>query len=254
MQVCNMGGLTTRGEARPAAPRLGSGQLEQRLEEHRGALTTHCTRILGSAFEADDAVQETFVRAWRAFERFEGRALLGTWLHSIATNVCLDMLGSNQRRARPIDLASQHPAGVSAGDGRSAVAGIRPIPSGHPSQPVADPAEQAVTREAIRCAFFAALTHLPPRQRAVLILRDVLRWNAAEVAELLGTSLASVNSALQRARSTLAARRPRADASYPRADQRRPLLQRYVDAFERYDLDSLVSLLQQAVPLPRGVS
>ncbi len=252
MQVRNMGGLSTRDEPGRAAPRQWSGPLEQGLEEHRGALTAHCTRILRSAFEADDAVQETFVRAWRAFDDFEGRASLGTWLHSIATNVCLDMLRSCQRRARPMDLALWHPAGASVGDGRSGVDGIRPIPATLGSRPVADPAERAVTREAIRHAFAASLRCLPPRQRSVLILREVLRWDAAEVAELLGTTVASVNSALQRARSTLAARHPTADASYSRADQQQPLLQRYVDAFERYDLDSLVSLLQRAVPLPRG--
>jgi RNA polymerase sigma-70 factor (ECF subfamily) len=234
---------------RPVLVRQGSEQLERQLEEHRGALTTHCTRILGSAFEADDAVQDTLVRAWRAFDRFEGRASLRTWLHSIATNVCLDMLRSSQRRARPIDLAPP-PAGAYAGDGRSGVEGIRPIPSTRASRPIADPAEQVVTREAVRCAFVAALMRLPPRQRSVLILRDVLRWEAAEVAELLGTTATSVNSALQRARSTLAARHPTADASYPGADRQGPLLQRYVDAFERYDLDSLVSLLQRAVPPP----
>ena len=186
------------------------------------------------------------MRAWCAFDRFEGRASLGTWLHSIATNVCLDMLRSSQRRAHPIDLASR-PAGASVGDGRSGAEGIQPIPSSHASQPVPDPAEQAVTREAIRHAFVAALMRLPPRQRSVLILREVLRWDAAEVAELLGSTPASVNSALQRARTTLAARHPTADRSHPSADPPQPLLQRYVDAFERYDLDSLVSLLQRAV-------
>jgi RNA polymerase sigma-70 factor (ECF subfamily) len=247
--VRSLGGLTTRDEVGPAVPRQRSGQLEQRLEEHRRALTAHCTRVLGSAFEADDAVQETLVRAWRAFDRFEGRASLRTWLHSIATNVCVDMLRSSQRRARPFDLAPP-PAGPSFAGGRSGVEGIRPMPSIPASPPVADPAEQAITREAIRSAFVAALMRLPPRQRSVLILREVLRWEAAEVAELLGTTVASVNSALQRARSTLAACHPTADASYPGADQQGALLQRYVDAFERYDLDSLVSLLQRAVPLP----
>jgi RNA polymerase sigma-70 factor, ECF subfamily len=249
-----MRALMTAGDAGPVAPGCEAVRLEERLEEHRGALTAHCRRIMGSAFEADDAVQETLMRAWRGFEQFEGRGSLRSWLFRIATNVCFDMLGATQRRARPIDLAGHQPPDVTGDAARSDIGWIRPVPGMHASGPPDDPAEQAVTREAISHAFVAALLHLPPRQRSVLILREVLRWNAIDVAELLGTTVASVNSALQRARSNLAASHATADRSYPRDDEQQPLLQSYVDAFERYDLDSLVSLLQRAVLLPGGVS
>ena len=221
---------------------------EPELERHRAELTGHCYRMLGSAFEAEDAVQETLVRAWRGIDRFEGRAALRTWLYRIATNVCLDMLGSRQRRARPMDLA-----GPSAADSPLSqlpeVTWIEPVPDGRVLSADADPAERAVERETIRLAFVAALQLLPPKQRAVLILRDVVRWQATEVAELLGTSDASVNSALQRARSTLATRDVAATVADAPAhmmdDTQRDLLERYVDAFERYDMDALTSLLHQ---------
>lgn len=239
--------MTRAGDDRrndPGAPTLGSVELEQRLEEHRGALTAYCNRMLGSAFEADDAVQETLVRAWRAFDRFEGRASLRSWLYRIATNVCFDMLDACQRRAHPIDLESWPTATVPFGAAPSVSGWIQPIPGSRASPTDDDPAEQAVARETIRLAFVAALLHLPPRQRSVLILREVLRWNATEVAELLGITVASVNSALQRARSNLAASQHTAEQSHRMDDEWRPLLQRYIDAFERYDLDSLVSLLR----------
>jgi RNA polymerase sigma-70 factor (ECF subfamily) len=226
----------------------GSGRLVPRLEEHRSVLVAHCRRILGSGFEADDAVQETFVRAWRAFDGFEGRAALRSWLRRIATNVCLDMLRASQRRARPVDLAAP-PRGDAAADAMPpAAAWMRPLPGGHASRPPEDPADRTVEREAVRQAVVASLLRLPPRQHAVLILREVLRWNAAEVAELLGTTVASVNSALQRARSNLAAGPLGDERSYPVDDAQGRLLQRYVDAFEGHDLDSLVSLLRRAVP------
>ena len=178
--------------------------LELRLEEHRRELTAYGYRMLGSAFEAEDAVQETMLRAWRGFEGFEGRAALRSWLYRIATNVCLDMLGGKERRARPMDLGPAQAAETSLG------ASPCPRPRGScrsptvvSCRPSGDPAEVAEPREAIRLAFVAALQHLPPKQRAVLILRDVLRWKAAEVAELLDTTVASVNSALQRARATI---------------------------------------------------
>lgn len=231
-------------ETAPASPRPGTGELEHQLEVHRSALTAHCRRLLGSAFEAEDAVQETFVRAWRAFDRFEGRSSVRTWLHRIATNVCLDMCDAMQRRARPVDFASWRAPGATAGDIPSVVPMVQPFPGCHASRVGDDPADEAVTGEAIQGAFAVALLHLPPRQRSVLVLRDVLRWRATEVAELLGTTEAAVNSTLQRARSTLAARRDAAaDRLRSLDEEQRPLVDRCVDAFRRYDVDALVSSL-----------
>jgi RNA polymerase sigma-70 factor (ECF subfamily) len=221
-------------------------ELELRLEQHRAELTAHCYRMLGSAFEADDAVQETMLRAWRSFDRFEGRAALRSWLYRIATNVCLDMLSGSRRRARPMDLGPAQTAGAPLSDPLPEIAWIEPIPDGRVVPAGGDPAEVAELRDSIRLAFVAALQHLPPRQRAVLILREVLRWSAEEVAELLETTVASVNSALQRARSTLAAGNVAAtDTAREMDDDQRALLARYVDAFERYDMDSLTSLLHE---------
>ncbi len=224
----------------------GSGELELQLEQHRVELTAYSYRMLGSAFDAEDAVQETLLRAWRSFDRFEGRAALRSWLYRIATNVCLDMLNGRQRRARPMDLAPPKTADAPLGDALPEATWILPIPDGRVLPSGGDPAEVAETRETIRLAFVAVLQHLPPRQRAVLILREVLRWKATEVAELLDTSVASVNSALQRARSTLAAIDVNTtDTFQPIDDAQRALLARYVDAFERYDLDALTSLLHE---------
>jgi RNA polymerase sigma-70 factor (ECF subfamily) len=217
--------------------------VEHRLEQHRAELTAYCYRMLGSSFEAEDAVQETLLRAWRSFDRFEGRAALRSWLHRIATNVCLDMLNGRQRRARPMDLAPAKNADAPLGEALPEETWIQPIPDGRILAAAGDPAELAVTRESVRLALIAALQHLPPRQRAVLILHEVLRWKATEVAELLGTTVASVNSALQRARAALPASDLAADA--PMDDEQRALLDRYVDAFERYDMDSLTALLHQ---------
>ena len=231
----------TKVEATAAA----SGELELRLEQHRVELTGYCYRMLGSAFDAEDAVQETLVRAWRSLDRFEGRAALRSWLYRIATNVCLDMLSGRQRRARPMDLS---PAGTAESQLTTLpeATWIEPIPDGRVLPHAGDPAELAVSRETVRLAFVAALQHLPPRQRAVLILREVLRWQATEVAELLDTSVASVNSALQRARATLAKTDlSPADASPPLDEGQRELLARYVDAFQRYDMESLTSLLHE---------
>ncbi|MCW2911942.1 MAG: sig7 [Actinomycetia bacterium] len=230
----------TTGRARP-----GAGTAELDLEAHRRELTGYCYRMLGSGFEAEDAVQETMVRAWRGVDDFEGRATLRSWLYSIATNVCLDMLRAAQRRARPMDLGPSASADSSLGPGLPEHTWVQPVADARVLATDGDPAELAASRESIRLAFVAALQHLPPRQRAVLILREVLRWKAGEVAELLDTSVASVNSALQRARATIAAYG--LDAARPtRVDaEQQALLARYVDAFERYDISSLVSLLHQ---------
>jgi RNA polymerase sigma-70 factor (ECF subfamily) len=221
-------------------------ELERRLEQHRPELVAYCYRMLASPFDAEDAVQETFIRAWRGYERFEGRSALRSWLYRIATNVCLDMLSGKERRARPMDLGpARDPLGP-VGEILPEVTWIEPIPDGAVVPAEADPAEVAVARETIRLAFVAALQHLPPRQRAVLILCEVLRWKASEVAELLETSVASVNSALQRARATLDA--TDASTTGPAAqlgEPERELLARYVAAFEAYDIEALTSLIHE---------
>ncbi len=232
---------TGTGFARDAAQTL-----ESRLEQHRVELTAYCYRMMGSAFEAEDAVQDTFVRAWRSFDKFEGRASLRSWLYRIATNVCLDMLTGRERRARPMDLGpaltADHPLGAALPE----VTWIQPIPDGRVLPAGGDPAAVAEVRESVRLAFVAALQHLPPRQRAVLILREVLQWQASEVAELLGTTVASVNSALQRARATLGSKdAATAHPLDPIDKDQQALLDRYVDAFERYDMDLLTSLLHE---------
>jgi RNA polymerase sigma-70 factor (ECF subfamily) len=223
-----------------------TAELESRLEQHRVELTGYCYRMLGSAFDAEDAVQETLLRAWRSFDRFEGRAAVRSWLYRIATNVCLDMLKARQRRATPMDLGpSREPVEANLSTLPEST-WIEPIPDGLAVPAEGDPAEVAVARETIRLAFVAALQHLPPRQRAVLILCEVLRWKAAEVAELLETSVASVNSALQRARATLDASNVSAADTPPSVDQAdADLLARYVEAFERYDMDALTSLIHE---------
>jgi RNA polymerase sigma-70 factor, ECF subfamily len=235
----------TRVPESSAATRA-SEALEQQLEQHRAELTAYCYRMLASPFEAEDAVQETFLRAWRAFDRFEGRSALRSWLYRIATNVCLDMLQARQRRARPMDLGpSREPVEANLST-LPETTWIEPIPDGAVVPADGDPAEVAVARETIRLAFVAALQHLPPRQRAVLILCEVLRWQASEVAELLETSVASVNSALQRARATLEASKLSAAGTTPSVDEAdRELLARYVEAFERYDMDALTSLIHE---------
>ena len=229
----------------PVMAKAPAGELEARLEQHRSELTGYCYRMLASPFEAEDAVQETFIRAWRGYDRFEGRAALRSWLYRIATNVCLDQLNGRERRARPMDLG---PASVPDGNLLNTLpetTWIQPIPGGG-ADPAADPLEAAIERDSIRLAFVAALQHLPPRQRAALILCEVLRWKASEVAELLGTSVASVNSALQRARATLAERDVSlGDAPAPLGESDRELLARFVSAFEAYDVDRLTALLRE---------
>jgi RNA polymerase sigma-70 factor (ECF subfamily) len=220
------------------------------LEEYRRPLTGYCYRMLGSAFEAEDAVQETMVRAWKNAGSFEGRSAVRSWVYRIATNVCLDMLRGRQRRARPMDMGPSRRPDDDLGAPLPENAWVTPIPDDRVLPPDGNPEELAVARESIRLAFVTALQHLPPRQRAVLILREVLRWQASEVAELLDTSVASVNSALQRARATLAGRAPDETASGgspPPAEVMSPaqqeLLARYVEAFEQYDITALVALL-----------
>jgi RNA polymerase sigma-70 factor (ECF subfamily) len=223
--------------------------VELRLEQYRTELTGYCYRMLGSAFEAEDAVQETMVRAWRGFDRFDGRAALRSWLYRIATNVCLDMLGSAQRRARPMDLGPASTAQSPVDAALPETVWVGPVPDSRVLPGGGDPADVAVARDSVRLAFVAALQHLPPRQRAVLILREVLAWSANEVAELLATTVASVNSALQRARATLAAVDVATDTLKPMNKEQAALLARYVEAFERYDLDSLTSLLHEDATL-----
>ncbi len=215
------------------------------LEQHRAELTAYCYRMLGSPFDAEDAVQESFVRAWRNRDRFEGRSAMRSWLYRIATNVCLDSLKSKQRRARPMDLGPASEPLESNLNVRSAREWIEPIPEQLVSTEK-DPADVAIERESIRLAFVAALQQLPARQRAVLILREVLRWEASEVAELLDTSVASVNSALQRARGTLAQSKvSSADPLPALTESDRAMLERYVAAFERYDMAALTSLIRE---------
>ena len=213
------------------------------LEEQRAALTGHCYRMLGSAAEADDAVQETVLRAWRSLERFDGRASLRTWLYRIATNVCLDALADRSRRARPMELGPEGSADDPLNE-LPRTHWLEPIPDSKALPADADPSELLVLRQSIRLAFVAALQHLPPRQRAALLLTEVLGWSAAEVADTLETSVAAVNSALQRARATLATRDVSAGGGALSESQSR-LLNRYVEAFHRYDVDALTALLRE---------
>ncbi len=214
------------------------------LEQHRRELTGYCYRMLGSGHEAEDAVQNTMLRAWRALPRFADDDALRPWLYRIATNVCIDMLNGRARRALPMDVAR---VGTRAGrliDRRPASEWVEPAPDSLVLPTIADPAERAVARESVRLAFIAALQRLAPRQRAVLILRDVLHWRAAEVATLLESSTDSVNSTLRRARTALEPIDRDTTPHEPAADHR-DLLAAYVDAFERDDIDALVRLLRE---------
>jgi RNA polymerase sigma-70 factor (ECF subfamily) len=213
---------------------LSDADLGAKLEEHRRELTAYCYRMLASPFEAEDAVQETMVRAWRGYKGFEGRAALRSWLYRIATNVCFDLLNGRERRPRPMDLG---PAGAPVFENLNVPAEVTWL------EPTPTPEEAALESESVRLAFVAALQHLPPRQRASLILAEALRWQATEIAELLETSVASVNSALQRARATIAARDM--TVSEPLGAEERALLERYVAAFEAYDIDALTSLIHE---------
>jgi RNA polymerase sigma-70 factor, ECF subfamily len=229
-----------------SVPTVTRTELQHRLEEHRVELVAYCYRMLASPFEAQDAVQETFIRAWRAYDRFEGRASLRSWLYRIATNVCLDMLRSVERRALPMDLGpAREPIAANLNE-LPETTWLRPVPDALVVAADRDPAEVAASRDTVRLAFVATLQHLPPRQRAALILCDVLQWKATEVAELLATTTASVNSALQRARATLAA--SKLTASTPMStlsESDRRLLERYVEAFEAYDMAALTTLISE---------
>lgn len=243
--------------ARAAESGTGTGtgaasDIDSRLEGHRVELTGYCHRMLGSAFEAEDAVQDTLVRAWRNFGKFEGRSSLRSWLYRIATNVCLDMLNAGRKRARPVDLSGAKPLARAALNPLPENTWPEPMPDGRTIPSAEDPAEAAVARESVRLAFVAVLQHLPPKQRAVLILREVLAWKAAEVAELLDTSVASVNSALQRARATLTDHEAvAADAANPLDEEQTELLERYVAAFEGYDMKALTALLHEDAVMTR---
>jgi|SRR5690349_2417002 len=218
----------------------------EELERYRVELTAYCYRMLGAGSEAEDAVQETLTRAWRAYGDFEGRAAVRTWLYKIASNVCFDYLKSSQRRALPMDMGGPGTVEGPLGPRLAEPTWVMPVPDGRVLSAV-DPAELAATRESIRLAFVAALQYLPPKQRAVLILREVLRWEATEVAALLETSVASVNSALQRARATLSAKdlSPADAAAVVLGPDDRKLLQQYVEAFEAYDIGLLTTLLHE---------
>jgi RNA polymerase sigma-70 factor, ECF subfamily len=224
-------------------------QTAAQLEQYRPALTGHCYRMLGSIVDAEDAVQESMLRAWKGLDRFDHRASMKTWLYRIATNVCLDTIASaDRRRLRPVDT-SPEPAEVVDGMAlmkRPREDWVEPIPDilAIPAAADTDPEERALLRESIRLAFVAALQYLPPRQRAVLLLTQVLNWSASEAAECLDMTVASVNSALQRARATMDARNP-AVAPRELSSTQRALVQQYVAAFLAYDVDALVSLLQQ---------
>jgi RNA polymerase sigma-70 factor (ECF subfamily) len=232
------------GVQEPSAT-LAPRELERRLGEHRRELVGYCYRMLGSPFEAEDAVQETLLRAWRGFDRFQGRSALRSWLYRIATNVCFDMLSGRSRRARPMDLGPAREPVEASLHTLSEATWLEPIPT---TMAIGedDPAELTMERETVRLAFVAALQHLPARQRAVLILCEVLRWKATEVAELLDASVASVNSALQRARATIASSEISATETVAAVDDdQRDLLARYVEAFEAYDIEALTTLIQE---------
>lgn len=219
------------------------------LEAYRGELVGYCYRMLGASSEAEDAVQETLTKAWRSLDRFEGRSSLRTWLYRIASNTCFDMSAAVQRRARPMDLSQPWSLDGSFGEILPEATWIQPVPgtSMATTRWGADPSVAVEDRESLRLAFISALQFLPPKQRATLILREVLQWPAAEVAELLDTTVASVNSALQRARATLDDRVDAAGAPAPvrPATLDEELLARYVDAFQRYDIDALTELIHE---------
>ncbi|RII20873.1 ECF RNA polymerase sigma factor SigG [Streptomyces sp. YIM 130001] len=227
-----------------AAQKVGKDDLEASLEKYRTELTGYSYRMLGSSFEAEDAVQDAFVRAWRSYDKFEGRSSLRSWLYRITTNVCLDMLNAGNKRALPMDLTERSHQSTAVLNPQPEITWLEPVPDSRILPSTADPAETAVARESVRLAFVAALQHLPPKQRAVLILREVLAWRAHEVAELLDTSVASVNSALQRARATLSESPVKdTDPADPLDEEQKDLLNRYMAAFQGYDMQAMAAVL-----------
>ncbi|HMM95777.1 sigma-70 family RNA polymerase sigma factor [Phycicoccus sp.] len=227
------------------APAATDPEFDDAVSRYRRELLAHCYRMTGSPSEAEDLVQEVYLRAWRAYGSFEGRSSLRTWLHRIATNVCLTALEGKDRRPLPSGLGTSSSEGGDPLDERTEVPWLGPMPDAQ-LLGTADPADVVTERDAVRLAFVAALQHLPPRQRAVLVLREVLRWSAAEVAEATGSTVASVNSALQRARATIEEVAPSADAApAPMTDEQRALLDRYVDAFWRKDVDAIAKLFTE---------
>lgn len=213
----------------------------------RGELTAHCYRMMGSVHEAEDVVQETYLRAWKGYHAFENRSSVRTWMYQIATNTCLTALGSKHRRTLPTGLGQ--PSGPPTGEleSRHEISWLEPLPDSVVWQQASpDPGEQVVSKESVRLAFVAALQHLTPAQRAVLILRDVLAWRASEVAAALDLSVAAVNSSLQRARAHLAGLDLESSAGSPAPDDERTrqLLEDYVAAFESYDVDKIVATLK----------
>lgn len=247
------------GAGHEAGPAF-AGRADTELGRHRAQLFAHCRRMLGSPFEAEDAVQVTLLRAWRGFDRFEGRASLRSWLYQIATNVCLDMQNGRERRARAMDLGPARAPEAATLPTRATATRIEPVPT-KALGPDGDPADAAVARELIRLAFVAVLRRLPARQRAVLVLCEVLCWRATEAAQLLDMTVASVTSALQRARKTLqTSGMPSADSAAEMDGAQRGLLGRYVEAFQAYDIDGLTSLIKEDAtqsisasdPSPRG--
>ncbi len=238
-------GSPTRAAADGGTRADADTDFDAAVGRYRRELLAHCYRMTGSPSDAEDLVQEVYLRAWRAYGSFEGRSSLRTWLHRIATNVCLTALEGKDRRPLPSGLGTASSEGADPLDERTEVPWLGPMPDAA-LLGTADPADVVAERDTVRLAFVAALQHLPARQRAVLVLRDVLRWSAAEVAEATGSSVASVNSALQRARATLGDVAPTPDA--PRAeldDEQRALLDRYVDAFWRKDPDAIARLFTQ---------
>ncbi|MBO0852968.1 MAG: sigma-70 family RNA polymerase sigma factor [Nocardia sp.] len=236
------------GFAAGSAGEAGADQVMARFEGHRRELCAYAYRMLGSSFEAEDAVQDAFTRAWKAYDSFEGRSSLRSWLYKITTNICLDMLDGPQRRARPMDLSGASDPENPLPPPQPDYVWVEPIPNALAFG--ADPADHASTRDSLRLAFVAACQHLPATQRAILIMREVLRFSASETAEMLTLTPASVNSALQRARATISKARPSESAGYDESDDRqRELVDGFLRAFEAYDMDALTTLLKADVAM-----